>query len=32
MPDAVLGPVLSRLLVGGFVRLKPLHEWLRRLE
>jgi len=32
MPDAVLGPVLPRLLVGGFVRLKPLHEWLRRLE
>jgi len=32
MPEAVLGPVLPRLLLGGFVRLKPLHEWLRRLE
>ena len=32
IPEAVLGPVLPELLVSGFVRLKPLHEWLRRLE
>ena len=32
MPEAVLGPVLPELLVSGFVRLRPLHQWLRRLE
>jgi uncharacterized protein (TIGR02453 family) len=32
MPEAVLGPVLPELLVGGFLRLRPLHRWLRRLE
>jgi hypothetical protein len=32
IPEAVLGPVLPELLVSGFVRLRPLHEWLRRLE
>lgn len=32
MPEVVLGPVLPDLLVGGFLRLRPLHEWLRRLE
>jgi uncharacterized protein (TIGR02453 family) len=32
MPEAVLGPVLPELLVSGFSRLKPLHQWLRRLE
>lgn len=31
-PEAVLGPVLPELLVSGFVRLRPLHCWLRRLE
>jgi uncharacterized protein (TIGR02453 family) len=32
MPEAVLGPVLPELLVGGLTRLRPLHRWLRRLE
>lgn len=32
MPEAVLGPILPELLVSGFVRLRPLHRWLRRLE
>lgn len=32
IPEAVLGPILPELLVSGFVRVKPLHEWLRRLE
>jgi uncharacterized protein (TIGR02453 family) len=31
MPEAVLGPLLPELLVSGFVRLQPLHGWLRRL-
>ena len=31
MPEALLGPVLPELLVSAFVRLKPLHRWLRRL-
>jgi uncharacterized protein (TIGR02453 family) len=32
MPEAVLGPLLPELLVRGFVRMKPLHQWLKRLE
>jgi uncharacterized protein (TIGR02453 family) len=32
IPEAVLGPVLPELLISGFVRIKPLHDWLRRLE
>lgn len=32
VPEAVLGPILPELLVSGFIRIKPLHEWLRELQ
>jgi uncharacterized protein (TIGR02453 family) len=31
-PEAVVGPILPELLIGGFRRLAPLWRWLRALE
>jgi uncharacterized protein (TIGR02453 family) len=32
VPEAVVGPVLPELLIGGFCRLAPLWRWLSALE
>jgi uncharacterized protein (DUF2461 family) len=32
VPEAVVGPVLPELLIGGFRRLAPLWRWSRALE
>ncbi len=32
LPETVFGPGLPQLLVTEFVRLRPLHRWLMKLE